>query len=324
MEITLPADSAADLSNPYVFLKEISTNGDTNTIDVVYPTSTILGVMSPDWIKYLLEPVALCSESAAWTADYVIHDLGSKFNLMKTSPSLTSALAYPVATGRTPATSEKILLEATDIFLIMAYQYQQLTGDKAWAQSHSKLFQQFANYLKTNGLNPPVQYDTVDSIKPTANQTNLAMTSAIGLQAYGALTGNQAYTQTAQSFANKIYTQGLGTNLYSNGTLTKRTPQHFTYNYGSTASWATIFNLFPDQYLNLGTFPPDAISMQCSWYMSQATSVGIPYASAQGNIANGMWNMWIAATCPDERSSASSMRSSRTGRTMYRSRIGFT
>lgn len=80
--------------------------------------------MSPDWIKYLLEPVAVFSNSAAWTAEYVVHDLGT----------------YPVATGRTPATSEKILLEAPGSFLIMAYQYQQLTGDESWAQSHSKLF----------------------------------------------------------------------------------------------------------------------------------------------------------------------------------------
>ena len=85
MEITLPASNTADTSNPYVFLKEISTNGDVNTVDVVYPTSTILGVMSPDWIKYLLEPVAVFSESPAWTADYVVHDLGSKPDLKNPS-----------------------------------------------------------------------------------------------------------------------------------------------------------------------------------------------------------------------------------------------
>ena len=57
MEITLPANSTANTSHPSVFLKEISTNGDVNTVDVSYPTSTILGVVSPDWIKYLLSIV---------------------------------------------------------------------------------------------------------------------------------------------------------------------------------------------------------------------------------------------------------------------------
>lgn len=182
----------------------------------------------------------------------------------------------------------------------MAYQYQQQTGDKAWAQSHATLFQRFADYLSNNGLKPSAQLDTVDSIYPSVNQTNLAITSAIGLKAYGALTGNQAYTQTGQNFANTIYTQGLGTNLYSNGTFASGTPTHFTYNYGMSTSWGTVFNLFPDQCLHLNTFPVDAVLMQCSWYMSQATSVGIPYASEQNDIANGMWDMWIAAICPND------------------------
>lgn len=87
MEITLPANNTADTGLAYVFLKEISSNGDVNTVDVVYPTSTILGVMSPDWIKYLLEPIAVFSESPAWTADYVVHDLGSKLPFKYSHPT---------------------------------------------------------------------------------------------------------------------------------------------------------------------------------------------------------------------------------------------
>ena len=87
MEITLSANNTADTKNPYVFLKELSTNGDVNTVDVVYPTSTILGVMSPDWIKYLLEPVAMFSKSPVWTAEYVVHDLGSKPDLKQSLDS---------------------------------------------------------------------------------------------------------------------------------------------------------------------------------------------------------------------------------------------
>ena len=78
MEITLPAHNTKDTSNPYVFLKEISSNGDVNTVDVIYPASTILGVLSPVWIKYLLEPIASFCETPEWTVDYVVHDLGSK------------------------------------------------------------------------------------------------------------------------------------------------------------------------------------------------------------------------------------------------------
>ena len=95
MEMTLPADNFADTSNPYVFLKEISTNGDVNTVDVVYPTSTVLSVMSPNWIKYLLEPVSIFSESPAWTADYVVHDLGSKL-VFKTPTAIFANIFQPI------------------------------------------------------------------------------------------------------------------------------------------------------------------------------------------------------------------------------------
>lgn len=61
-----------------------------------------------------------------------------------------------------------------------------------------------------NGLYPSSQLDTVDSIPVTADQTNLSLVSAIGLNAYSAVTGNSIYTQAAKNFANEIYTCGLG------------------------------------------------------------------------------------------------------------------
>lgn len=40
--------------------------------------------------------------------------------------------------------------------------------------------------------------------------------------------------------------------------------------------------------------------MQCDWYSKQLTSVGLPYASGQDDIANGMWDMWVTAICPGD------------------------
>lgn len=174
----------------------------------------------------------------------------------------------------------------------MVYAYQKLTGDKTWAQKYAALFEKYADYLINNGLYPSSQLDTVDSIPATANQTNLALVSAIGLNAYGAVTGNRTYTQAAQNFASEIYMNGLGTDQPG------RSATHFTYNYHDASSWGTVFNLFPDQWLGLNTFPKTAVTMQCSWYSEQITSVGLPYASGQDDIANGMWDMWVAAICP--------------------------
>lgn len=85
MELTLPANNTAETSKLYAFLKEISTDGNVNTIDVIYPTFTILSVLSPDWIRLLLEPVAAYLETGDWPHDYVVHDLGSCKLLCKIS-----------------------------------------------------------------------------------------------------------------------------------------------------------------------------------------------------------------------------------------------
>ena len=75
---------------------------------------------------------------------------------------------------------------------------------------------------------------------------------------------------------------------------------HFTYRYGDASSWGTVLNLFLDQWLGLNTFLKTVVTMQCNWYLEQLTSVGLPYASGQGDIANGMWDMWVAAICPGD------------------------
>ena len=76
MEITLPASNVADTSKTYIFLKEISTDENVNTVDVIYPTLAALSVLAPDWIALLLDPVIDYMQTGAWMQDYVIHDIG--------------------------------------------------------------------------------------------------------------------------------------------------------------------------------------------------------------------------------------------------------
>ena len=271
LELTIPLESM-DTSNPYVFLKEISSDGNVNTIDVIYPMFPIMSVLDPTWIKMVLAPLAAYLDTGDWPHPYAVHDLGS---------------TYPNATGHNDGQAESIILEATAGFLIMFYDYQKLTGDTTFAQTHAKILEQYANYLATNGLYPKSQLDTVDSIPASANQTNLAIASAIGLNAYAAMTGNQSYSTTAKSFVTTLVNDGLGLD---------KARTHFTYNYDNDSSWGTLFNLFADQLLELDTFSADIRAMQCNWYAKTATATGFPYASMWPE-SNGLWEMWVAPTC---------------------------
>lgn len=82
MDLVIPTDSL-DTSSVVAFLKEISSNGDIDTVDVIFPTFPALYVISPEWIKLLLEPYLIYIKSGNWPKNYIPHDLGGKYGLDK-------------------------------------------------------------------------------------------------------------------------------------------------------------------------------------------------------------------------------------------------
>ena len=287
LELAIPA-STLNTSNPMVFLKEISSDGNVNTIDVILPTFPILCVMAPQWIRMLIEPLLNYLVSpGAWSLQYAIHDLG---------------LRYPIANGHDDNQNEVfgrrpefMPLESTGSLLSIIAVYQQMTGDTAWAASYSSLLNIYADFLVANGTATTIQLTTVDALKETSNQTMLVIQSAIALNAYSSVSGNSKYSAAAASLVDMLYTQGAGLDI-------SRT--HFTFNYAPFGSpfrraedptWSVTFPLFFDSVLNLSTFPPSAASMMSTWYTQQMTPYGLPYASA---VPFGItdWSFWAAAT----------------------------
>ncbi|CRG85914.1 UPF0202 protein [Talaromyces islandicus] len=65
--------------NPLLFLKEISSDGNTQTIDVIYPAFPFFLYTSPRWLAYLLEPLIEHTLSGQYPNTYAMHDLGTHF-----------------------------------------------------------------------------------------------------------------------------------------------------------------------------------------------------------------------------------------------------
>jgi len=68
-DVTIPQDTL-DINDIMVFVKEISSNGNANTIDVILPISPILYVLAPEYICLLLEPVMQYLQTGAWSHNY--------------------------------------------------------------------------------------------------------------------------------------------------------------------------------------------------------------------------------------------------------------
>jgi hypothetical protein len=65
--------------NPLIFLKEISSNGNCQTVDVIFPSFPFFLYTNPRWLAYLLEPLLEHQLSGQYPNDYSMHDLGTHF-----------------------------------------------------------------------------------------------------------------------------------------------------------------------------------------------------------------------------------------------------
>ncbi|KAI9692114.1 MAG: hypothetical protein M1822_006344 [Bathelium mastoideum] len=65
--------------NPLLFLKEISSNGNCQTIDVIFPAFPFFLYTNPRWLAYLLEPLIEHMQSGQYPRKSAMHDLGQHF-----------------------------------------------------------------------------------------------------------------------------------------------------------------------------------------------------------------------------------------------------
>lgn len=65
-------------ATPQVFLKEISSDGNINTVDVIFQTWPIFISLNPEYIKLVWEPIMSYQASGRWPKDFVIVSILSR------------------------------------------------------------------------------------------------------------------------------------------------------------------------------------------------------------------------------------------------------
>ncbi|KAK3701503.1 hypothetical protein LTR37_015477 [Vermiconidia calcicola] len=237
MDLTVPADNLSYYP-PDAFLKEISSDGNVNTVDFIFQSWPIFISLNPEYIRLLLQPIML-----------------------------------PNATGHDNGVEEHMPLFETSALFILLYAYQKYTGDTAYAANYTSMLNSYAEWMAPRALYHKRQLISVDSIRPTANQTALAIQSTIGLNAAGILLNNSTYSRVAADYVNTLYYGGLGLDGTSPADST-----HFTYNYDGNQTWNVLFTSYPDVLLDLNTFPQAAWDLQSDWYLRQMQEGGLAFA----------------------------------------------
>ncbi|KAF2172479.1 hypothetical protein M409DRAFT_63152 [Zasmidium cellare ATCC 36951] len=247
-------------SEPFMFQKEISSNGNMNTIDVMYPAMPFFLYTYPELIRFL-----------------AIHDLGT---------------AFPNGTGHIAGDDEPMPVEECGNMLIMSYAYYKFSGNAHFLEAHFPIMQQWATYLIDYSLIPKSQLSIDDFAGTLTNQTNLAIKGIIGLKAISLISEVVGRTTAADIYEN------ITTTYFQRWTEYAIDPSgtHTLLAYQLRSSWGLLYNTYPDKLLNLGLIPDEIYDMQSKFYPTVSQIYGVPLDSRHSYIKSD-WEMWTAATC---------------------------
>lgn len=133
--------------NPYLFMKEISSDGNVNTVDVIFPAHPVFLYTNPELLELILKPLFEIQESGQYPHTYSMHDIGSH---------------YPNATGHPEGNDEPMPLEECGNMVIMALAYALKASDADYLKEHYTLLKQWTSYLVDEALYPANQISTDD------------------------------------------------------------------------------------------------------------------------------------------------------------------
>ncbi|KIL59835.1 hypothetical protein M378DRAFT_193746 [Amanita muscaria Koide BX008] len=277
LEITISktSDGSWNSSDVIVFLKEISSDGNVNTVDVIFPTWPILLYTNPALGKYLLEGLFRYQATGQYPNKWSVHDLGAH---------------YPQASGHNDGKDEPMPVEESGNMIIMALSYAQKTGDSSHLRRYYALLDQWTQFLITDSLIPANQISTDDFAGPLANQTNLAIKGIVGIKAMSEIArivGDSAKSSNYSTIAANYVQQ-----WYS--FASSSTNDHLTLSYGNSSSWGLSYNLYGDKLLKLNLFPGSVYDMQTAWYKTVAQPYGVPL-DTRHTYTKSDWEIWTAA-----------------------------
>jgi hypothetical protein len=265
---------------PWAILKEISSDGNMQTIDVTYPCMPVFLYADPQYLGLLLAPTLDYVEKHDYPKVFAPHDLGSH---------------YPNADGHLAGTGEEDMpVEESANMLIMAAAYLARIGAAertAYAKAHYPIFKQWADYLVTTALDPDLQNQTDDFTGFIAHSVNLALKGIIGIGAMSRIAGYAgqvtSYLATAQDYIAQWEAKA-----------TDPSGKHLKLAYDQDGTWSLKYNGYADRVLGLGLVPASVARKEAAWYVSRAATEGVPLDIRHG-YTKADWEMWAAAWLKD-------------------------
>lgn len=265
--------------NPFLFMKEISSSGNLQTIDMLFPSFPFWLYSNPRWLTYLLEPIIEHTLSGQYPNSYAMHDLGAHFpnatghpdgndeympveecgDILIMGLALINSLKHSTEAGSNenfdddPASSPFSLknLDERDGIIGLDDSWGGSTKDKGlkqaqkWIRRSYRLWRQWTKYLIDFSLEPSNQLSTDDFAGPLQLQTNLALKGIIGIKAMSQIAATIDNEHDLHYYLNISETY---VDKWINFGLS-RDANHMKLSYDWYGSWSTLYNLYADSLL---------------------------------------------------------------------------
>jgi hypothetical protein len=271
-------------NTPWAFLKEISSDGNVSTVDVLFPAFPAFLQVAPTYLELLLAPLFDYVENHGYPNQWAPHDLG---------PS------YPNAAGHLPGgpnagNEENMPIEESGNMLMMAcavMSRMSAADASTYANAHYRILKQWASYLQGQEPNySGTQNQTDDFTGVIAASVNLNLKGIVGLGAFSQIAAYAGNATDQASFASAARNDigqwaSLGKDAAAN---------HLDLAYGDGGTYSLKYNAFPDRLLNTNLVTPAIQASEAAWYVSEANQYGVPLDSRH-TYTKADWELLTAA-----------------------------
>lgn len=272
------------LKTTWLFMKEISSDGDVSTVDVIYPASPIFVANNPDVLKLVLIPILeyannntkMYGMDIPYTLPWAPHHLGH----------------WPIC-DLSPNRQEQMPMEETGNMLIMIAAVVMKKNDISFLNTYWTLLKTWADNIAFSLPDPENQLCTDDFEGRSPHNVNLAAKGIVGLAAYSYLLKAKGDTEEAELY-DKL------NSFFVDFWMTKANDtDHYQRQFDLPNSWSLKYNLLYQKILKFDLFNQSVFDVEEAYYMMNMSTYGIPLDDRHPYTKTD-WLMWIAALGNDQ------------------------
>lgn len=267
------------LKEPWVFMKEISSDGDVSTVDVVYPSFPMFQYLYPEYFRRTLVPLLVYGNNETkpygqwipYNLSWAPHHLGH----------------WPISD--LPAEKqEQMPVEESGNMLIMLAGLFKVQKSLKYLLPYWHMLNGWADFIVASLPDPGNQLCTDDFEGPSPHNVNLAAKGIVALEAYAGMLD----VLGDYSAANKYRSHAFA--FAKNWTALAADKDHYRIQFNLPGTWSMKYNLLWQKVLGLKAFPEAVFANENKYYQTKLMSCGVAMDDRH-NYTKTDWSLWTAS-----------------------------